>query len=167
MSGAGVLAWPLRAMVEEQAEHLAEIGGVEAVWLGGSHARGRARPDSDVDLALLYSDRAPLDLDALRALARDGADAPPEVVEPYAWGPWVNGGAWLVVGGQRVDWIYRRREQLTRVIEDALAGRHELHWGQQPPFGFASETYLGELRVARALRDPAGHLAALQARIAD
>ncbi len=36
---------------------------VAAVWLFGSQAQGRARPDSDIDLGVLYADeRAPQDV---------------------------------------------------------------------------------------------------------
>jgi hypothetical protein len=55
-------------------------------------------------------------------------------------GPWVNGGAWLTIGGQRVDFLYRSLEHLDRVIAEANAGRYEVHYLQQPPFGFFSAT---------------------------
>ena len=71
----------------------------------------------------------------------------------YEWGPWVNGGAWLTIGGQRVDFIYRSVEHLDRVIDEAEAGRHELDYAQQPPFGFFSGTYLGEVAVCVPLLD--------------
>lgn len=70
----------------------------------------------------------------------------PVVTGFYEWGPWVNGGAWLTIGGQRVDFIYRSIEHLDRVVSDAHAGRHELHYLQQPPFGFFSGTYLDARR---------------------
>ncbi len=55
------------------------------------------------------------------------------VTDFYEWGPRVNGGAWLTVGGQRVDFIYRRLEHLERVVAEAEAGRYELDYAQQPP----------------------------------
>jgi hypothetical protein len=68
----------------------------------------------------------------------------------------VNGGAWLTVGGQRVDYLYRSVEHVRRVVDDAHAGRFELHYGQQPPFGFFSGTYLGELATCVPLFDRKG-----------
>lgn len=155
------------ALVREHADALARVSGVAALVLGGSFARGRPRTDSDIDLGILYSDAQPLDLAALRALARRFDDTPdPTVSELYEWGPWVNGGAWLRVGGQRVDWLFRNLEQLERVIADAEAGRFEDHYAQQPPYGFQSVMYLGDLASCRVLHDPGGRIAALRRRVA-
>jgi hypothetical protein len=85
----------------------------------------------------------------------------------YGWGQWVNGGAWLTVGGQRVDFIYRSLEHVERVITDAEAGRYELDYAQQPPFGFFSATYLGETAICVPLFDPEARLDALKRRVAD
>lgn len=135
--------------------------------LGGSHARGRARPESDIDLGLLYSETSPFDIERVREMAGAVNDTPEPVVTGfYEWGPWVNGGAWLTISGQRVDLVYRSLEHLDRVISDAEAGRYELHYLQQPPFGFFSATYLGEIAVCQPLIDPAGRLVRLKARVA-
>jgi hypothetical protein len=66
----------------------------------------------------------------------------------------VNGGAWLTIGGQRVDFIYRNLDHIERVIVKAEAGGYELDYAQQPPFGFFSGTYLGEIAVCISLFDP-------------
>jgi len=153
----------LRAVVSE----LAALPGVEAVVLGGSHARGLAREDSDVDLGLLYRDARPIDVAAVRAFAARWNDAPdPVVSELYEWGPWVNGGAWLTLRGRRVDLLYHSLERVEQTIEDARAGRHEVHFAQQPPFGFWSGTLLGEAACALPLQDPAGHAERLRALVA-
>src|SRR6516164_4292613 len=133
---------------------------MKAVVLGGSHARGRAQPGSDIDLGLLYSEGDPFSIQSVRELAEAVNDtAGPVVTDFYAWGPWVNGGAWLTIGGQRVDLLYRSLEQLERAISDGEAGRHEIHAAQQPPFGFFSPTLLGELAVCLPLHDPCGRIA--------
>jgi hypothetical protein len=151
-------------------ELVADLAGVEdilAVVLGGSHARGRARPDSDIDLGLLYAETEPFSVDALRARAARWNDTPDAVVTGfYEWGPWVNGGAWLTCRGQRVDLLYRSVEHLERALADGEAGRHTVHHGQQPPFGFWSGTALAELALGVPLHDPSGRLAALRARVA-
>lgn len=153
----------LRGLVAE----LAELPGVEAVVLGGSHARGLARDGSDVDLGLLYRDRRPLDVAAVRALAARWHDAPnPTVSELYEWGPWVNGGAWLTVQGERVDLLFRGIERVEGTIAAARAGRYEIHFAQQPPFGFWSGTILGECACALPLHDPSGVVEALRAQVA-
>lgn len=135
--------------------------------LGGSYARGRAGPGSDIDLGLLYSEAAPFSTLSVRELAEAVDDtAGPVVTDFYEWGPWVNGGAWLTVGGQRVDFIYRSLEHLERVIAEAEAGRYQLDYAQQPPFGFFSATYLGEVAACVPLYDPEARLDVLKRRVA-
>ncbi|MBI2949852.1 MAG: nucleotidyltransferase domain-containing protein [Verrucomicrobia bacterium] len=155
-------------LVSSLARRLDAIRGIRAVVLGGSYARGRAQPGSDIDLGLLYSEAAPFSIQSVRELAEAVNDtAGPVVTDFYGWGPWVNGGAWLTIGGQRVDFIYRSLEHLERVIADAEAGRYELHYAQQPPFGFFSGTYLGEIVVCIPLVDPEARLDGLKQRVAD
>jgi hypothetical protein len=157
-----------RQLVSSLAQRLGAIPGMMAVVLGGSHARGRAQPASDLDLGLLYSEATPFAIHSVRELAEAVNDtAGPVVTNFYGWGPWVNGGAWLTVGGQRVDFLYRSLEHLERVIAEAEAGRYEVHYLQQPPFGYFSGTYLGEIAVCVPLFDPEGRLDALKRRVAD
>lgn len=157
-----------RELVSSLAKRLGAIPGIQAVVLGGSHARGRAQLGSDVDLGLLYSDASPFAIQSIRELAEDLNDTPePVVTDFYGWGPWVNGGAWLTIGGQRVDFIYRSLEHLERVIAEAEAGRYELDYCQQPPFGFLSITYLGEIAVCIPLFDPEKRLDTLKRRVAN
>lgn len=141
------------------------MGGVVAVALGGSRARGTHRPDSDTDLGLYY--RGGLDTAALRALAAEVADEPVVVTEPGAWGPWVDGGAWLRIGGQRVDWIYRDLDRVSAVWADCRAGRYTVGQQNGHPLGFYSHAYAGEVALCRVLADPTGELAGLRAATAD
>jgi predicted nucleotidyltransferase len=157
-----------RELVSTLSARLAAIHGVKAVVLGGSHARGRARPGSDIDLGVFYSETDPLSIQSVRELAEAVNDtAGPVVSGFYEWGPWVNGGAWLTIGGQRVDFLYRSIEHVERVIADAEAGRYELNCAQQPPFGFFSGTYLGEIAICVPLFDPESRLDPLKRRVAD
>lgn len=156
-----------RELVLALANRLGALRGVRAVVLGGSYARGRARPGSDIDLGLLYSEASPFSIQSLRELAEGINDTPnPVVTGFYEWGPWVNGGAWLKVRGQRVDFVYRSLEHVERVIGDAEAGRYELDYAQQPPFGFFSGTYLGEVAECVPLVDPERRLEVLKPRVA-
>jgi len=155
------------ALLDALTARLRDVEGVRAVVLGGSHARGRARPDSDLDVGIYYDDGDGLDVSAIRALAREispsGADS---VTDLWAWGPWVNGGAWLTIDDQAVDLLYRSLDQQESTIEAAEHGDYELHFGQQPPFGFFSPTLLGELEIARVLHDPQDRIAPLKERVA-
>lgn len=155
-------------LVSSLTKRLTDIPGVRAVVLGGSHARGRAQSASDIDLGLLYSEAAPFSIQSIRELAEAVNDtASPLVTDFYEWGPWVNGGAWLTIGGRHVDFLYRSLEHLDRVIADANAGRYEVHYLQQPPFGFFSATYLGEIAVCIPLFDPERRVDQLKRRVAD
>jgi hypothetical protein len=143
------------------ADRLATVPGVVAVALGGSRAIGRHRADSDVDLGLYY--RGALDVAALRALAAEHADQVLGLSEAGGWGPWVDGGAWLVVDGIRVDWIYRDVNRVGRIWRDCGAGRYEIGVQAGHPLGFYSHAYPGEVALCQILADPGGELAALRA----
>lgn len=154
------------ALIAELTSALARIPGVKAVVLGGSHARNRARPDSDIDIGLYYRRLQPFAISAIRDLAVQHNDTPGPVVSGFGeWGRWVDGGAWLTVGGQRVDFLYRQIELIEHTLSEALAGRFEVDFAQQPPFGFYGATVLGEVAIAKALHDPAGLVAGFKAKV--
>lgn len=156
-----------RELVSSLSTRLSAIRGVRAVVLGGSYARGVAQPGSDIDLGILYSENDPFLIQSIRELAEAVNDtAEPVVASFYEWGPWVNGGAWLTIDGQPVDFIYRSLEHIEHVITEAEAGRYEVHYAQQPPFGFFSTTYLGEVAVCIPLFDPEAQLELLKQRVA-
>jgi predicted nucleotidyltransferase len=152
-------------LVSAVVERLAVIDGVRAIALGGSYARGTQTPESDIDLGLYYREASPFSVDALQRLAEEINDAPEPVVTDFGrWGRWVNGGAWLVVRGQRLDLLYRSIDALEHTIEECRQGRFESDYYQQPPYGFHSYIYLGELSVCKSLHDPEGILAELKGR---
>jgi hypothetical protein len=156
-----------RDLVASLTRRLGAIPGIQAVVLGGSYARGRARPESDIDLYLYYSEAARFSIPSLRELAVGVNDNPdPVVTDFHGWGPWINGGAWLTLSGQRVDFVYRDLDHLERVIADAEAGRYEF-FAALPPFGFFGPAYLGEVAVGVPLSDAEGRIGALKLRVAD
>jgi len=55
----------IEAKLREFFSGRAEVEGLAAAWLFGSCARGTARPDSDVDVAVLYVDAPPPGLEGL------------------------------------------------------------------------------------------------------
>jgi hypothetical protein len=156
-----------RTLIESLNARLSRVAGMQAIVLGGSYARGRARPDSDIDLGLLYRPDAPFSIAEVSAIAGEVNDTPDPVVTGfYEWGPWVNGGSWLTIGGQRVDFLYKNLDQLEQVIEEARAGRYDHTYYQHPPFGFYSDTYLAELETCIPLYDPGELLVPLKRSIA-
>ncbi|MCA9863760.1 MAG: nucleotidyltransferase domain-containing protein [Thermomicrobiales bacterium] len=126
-------------------ERVARVPGVRAVTLGGSRARGMARPDSDWDFGLYYRGR--IDTDAIRALGYPG-----QVVEPGAWGRIVNGGAWLEVEGERVDLLYRDLDVVEHWVAESNAGRFEIDHVGGHVAGLPTYTLAGELALGTVLR---------------
>lgn len=148
--------------LSDLALQLCRIDGVVGVLLGGSRARGEHTESSDWDLGLYY--RGPLDTGALRGLARQIAGTDADVCEPGQWGPWVDGGAWLNVGGRPVDWIYRNVDRVLTALDDAEHGRFEFNAQTGHPLGVPDYAYVGELAVGVVLEDPSGELARAQHR---
>jgi hypothetical protein len=132
------------------------------VVLGGSRARGTHAPDSDTDLGLYY--RGTLDIQRLGDLARAFAGPDAHVTELGAWGPWVDGGGWLTIDGEPVDWIYRDIDRVERARHDAEQGRYRFHAQTGHPLGVPDFTYPGELALSVILADPTGELASLRER---
>ena len=130
----------MRHLVRE----LAAIPGVVAVALGGSRGRGAADDRSDWDFGLYYRGR--IRADDVRALGWEG-----EVVEPGTWGRLVNGGAWLVVEGERVDLLYRDLETVEPWTAEAERGRYEVDGVEGYVAGMATYVLAAELALAEVL----------------
>lgn len=148
------------------ADRLSEIDGVVAVVLGGSQARGTADPSSDIDLAIYYDPQNRPSLDALRSLAAelDDQHRSDAVTDFGGWGPWINGGAWLDIQGQRVDWLYRDLARVEHEIAECEAGRPVIHYQAGHPHGFWNHIYMGEVFYCRPLYERDSSLSALKAR---
>jgi predicted nucleotidyltransferase len=144
-----------QSFLETATERLSYLPGVSAVVLGGSHARGTAGPDSDIDIAIYYHAVSPPDIDALRQVAAELSGNPEQQITAlYEWGRWVNGGAWLSTPVGKVDILYREIDKVRRTIDDAHMGKCEQDYLQQPAFGFYSIAYLEETRCCIPLYDP-------------
>jgi Polymerase beta, Nucleotidyltransferase len=144
----------------------AEVPGVEAIVLGGSRARGTEHHGSDYDIGLYYREAAPLDTDRLREAASCLADqSSATTVTPIGkWGPWIVGGAWLSIKGQKVDLLYRNIEAVEQVIEACRSGDVTMNYQPGHPHGFCSAIWAGEIALCRPLHDPNGAIAGLKSR---
>jgi predicted nucleotidyltransferase len=147
---------------------LSSVPGVEAIALGGSRARGTAVATSDYDIGLYYRANRPIDVAALGevAITLDDRGAEASVTPIGGWGPWIDGGGWLVVDGAHVDLLYRDIDRVAAAIDDAHAGKVERFYQPGHPHAFLPTIYMGEAASAHLLHDPAGTLAALQGRTA-
>jgi predicted nucleotidyltransferase len=154
----------LREICERVVAQLAAIVGIRAVALGGSRARGTAREDSDIDLALYYDPSVPFSIEQLDAAARelDDRHAGGLVTPLGAWGLGVNGGAWLLIEGRHVDFLYRDLCRVREVIDRCLRGQIDAAYQLGHPIGFQNQIYAGEAHFCRPLYDPAGELGTLK-----
>jgi hypothetical protein len=145
-------------------QRLVTIPGITGVMLGGSRARGENTAGSDVDLGLYY--RPPLDVAGLGELARELAGPQAKVTERGAWGPWVDGGAWLSIADTAVDWLYRDLDRVHLSCQNALQGRVDFHFQVGHPMGVLETSYAGEIALGVVLADPSGELFTLQRQVA-
>lgn len=142
---------------------LRPMGGLTALVLGGSRARGTAGPRSDYDLGLYYEPDAPLDIASLRSAIMPLVDDPSATLTPIGeWGPWINGGGWLTIGGVKVDLLYRDLARVHEVIADARHGRFSMNYQPGHPHGFCSTIWMGEIAACRPLLDPHDRIAELK-----
>ncbi len=145
-------------------EGLSGLPFVEGAALGGSRARGTHTERSDIDIGVYYRPGT-LDMDALNLLAArlDDGHRTGLVTPPGSWGPWVNGGGWLTVGGCHVDLILRDVGRVEQAVEDAEQGIVAAHYQPGHPHGYVNVMYRGELAVCRLLYAKDDRLRALKA----
>jgi hypothetical protein len=154
------------ALLRRLVEALAPVPGIAAIALGGSRSRGTATPASDYDVGLYYRADRPIDVAALSRVAAslDDRGEAAEVTPIGGWGPWIDGGGWLVVGGVHVDLLYRNLDRVAAVIDDAHAGKVERFYQPGHPHAFLPTIYMGEVAHGLPIHDPDEVLATLQAR---
>jgi hypothetical protein len=156
-----------RALLALLVDQLRIVPGIVAIVLGGSYASRTHHATSDLDVGLYYREAAPFAIAPICAIASGiSIQGEPTVTDFYAWGAWVNGGAWIQTAAGKVDFLYRNLDQIERTIADAQQGITQHDYGQQPAYGFYSVIYLAEMQICLPLWDPAGEIAALKAQVA-
>jgi len=137
------------------ADRLIGMPGAVAVVLGGSRGTGAQDARSDWDLGVYYRGR--LETAALAELG--------EVHAPGQWGRIMNGGAWLTVGGEKVDVILRDLDVVEGWCARAEAGEYEVDALLGYLAGLPTYSLRAELVTCRTLRGaverPEGFPAAL------
>ncbi|WP_248924833.1 nucleotidyltransferase family protein [Paenibacillus hamazuiensis] len=153
-------------IISKIVENLKQIGGVQALVLGGSRARGTENPKSDIDIGIYYSPGSGLDIAQLRRAAssldddsRDGL-----ITEIGGWGPWINGGGWLQVNQTPVDFIYRDLNKVSKVMDQCLMGEVTIDYQPGHPHGFTNAVYLAEIALCKVLWDPSGVIEEMKAK---
>lgn len=144
---------PIPSILKRTVAAVQGIGGIQAIVLGGSRARGTDIPGSDLDIGIYYTDEASLDLTALNNAAQilDDDHRPNLVTAPGGWGPWVNAGGWLVVEGIHTDLILRDTGRVRQAMDDCQAGKISSNYQPGHPHAFQNAIYMGELAVCKLL----------------
>src|SRR5208337_801035 len=157
----------IEEIIGQVAGRVAKIGGVAAIVLGGSRARGTADERSDIDLGIYYDGANPFSTASLGAAARelDDRHADGLVTSFGQWGAAVNGGGWLEIRGHRVDFLYREIGAVREAIEDCIAGRPRSVYQLGHPLGFHMQIYAGEVHVCRPLFTASGTIAELKSMV--
>ncbi|SFS57768.1 protein of unknown function [Paenibacillus sp. BC26] len=145
-------------------ERLKRVPGIAGIVLGGSRATGTHTAESDVDIGLYYDAAEPIDIAALSVVATELDDSGrTELVTPIGgWGPWINGGGWLHIGGIAVDLLYRELDKVTAIAMDCQLGNISVHYQPGHPHAFCSPIYMGEAAACRILWDPQGRIEQLK-----
>ena len=153
-----------RQVLEKFIELLVQVQEIKAIVLGGSYARGTAKTESDIDIAIYYSEANPLNISLIQKIVRE-MNPSSTATELYEWGAWVNGGAWIETESGKIDLLYRSLEHIDRVIQESFTGVHSCDYLQQPPYGFYSVTYLGETATCVPIYDPENLIQAMKERV--
>lgn len=149
-------------LLQRIVDAISPLPGIEAVVLGGARARGMALPESDYDIGLYYDPKHPFDTARLQAAVASLGGSNAAVTPIGGWGPWVDGGGWLTIAGQRVDLLYRDLHKVRMVIDDCCMGRVTTHYQPGHPHGFVSAIYMGEVAHGKALWDPTNAFTSLK-----
>lgn len=145
-------------------EHLKGLPGIAGVVLGGSRARGTNRPDSDIDIGIYYDEAAGFDVKQISKIAIKLDDEHREnlVTQLGEWGEWINGGAWLVIEGYHVDFIFRDLKRVAQVIDDCLEGKISSHYHAGHPHAFLNVMYMGEIAICKILYEKENQISDLK-----
>jgi hypothetical protein len=137
---------------DELAARFAALPQVTAVALGGSQSSGAADAESDIDLYVYTEAEIPQDVQAA-LIEQSGGATRADLGLPY----WGGVNMWIdAASGITVDGIYFGAAWMEQQVARAL----DEH---QPSLGY-STCFCRTVQQSRALYDPRGWLAALQAR---
>ncbi len=151
-------------IINKVINELKVVSGVVGVVLGGSRARGTHRSNSDIDIGLYYDESVGIDLGEISRIATklDDEQRGNIVTALGEWGPWINGGGWLIVDGYHVDFIFRDINKVSQVIKQCLSGNLSSHYQAGHPHVYLNAMYMGEIAICHILEDNQSKLAELK-----
>ncbi|KOP66620.1 DNA polymerase subunit beta [Bacillus sp. FJAT-18019] len=155
-------------IIERITEELREIPGVIGVVLGGSRAKGTAKPDSDIDIGIYYDETQGFKVENIAKIAKrlDDEHRDGIITSLGEWGTWVNGGGWLVIEGYHVDFLFRGVHRVSGIIDDCSAGKVSAHYQTGHPHAYLNVMYMGEIAICRILWDSDNRIMTLKAKTA-
>jgi predicted nucleotidyltransferase len=153
--------------IERVGARLAAVDGVRGVVLGGSRARGISDAQADIDIGVYYDAADPPALAELEEAIRELGDRDtPVVFAPFGeWGPWINGGAWMTVGGNKTDVLFRELGKVGAVVHDCQQGKVAAFYQPGHPHCFVNAIYAGELFHCDVLAERDGTISALKGEV--
>jgi len=153
----------IQNILQEITDELKTVNGVESIVLGGSRARGTNTEDADIDIGIYY-DEETFKAEMINGIATKLDDEHREniVSSLGEWGPWINGGAWIIVQGYHVDLIFRDMNKVQNVIDDCLNGKITSHYHTGHPHAFINAIYMGEVAIAQILYDSKNKISTLK-----
>ncbi|MXQ53131.1 nucleotidyltransferase domain-containing protein [Shimazuella alba] len=156
----------VQEIIQDVKRKLEGVPGVVGIVLGGSRARGTHRENSDIDIGIYYDESADFDVNTLNKIATkmDDKHRTNLITSIGEWGPWVNGGGWLVIQGHHVDFIFRDINRVAQVIDDCIKGSITSHYQTGHPHAYLNVMYMGEISICKILADPANQIAELKAK---
>jgi len=139
-------------------------GETYGIALGGSHAKGTADADSDVDIYLFADAFVPAARRVELVAGRLG-----DAAQAVSWGadaPFVEGGTDFSVDGIRVECWLRSARRVEATIADCLQGRIRREHAVWTAMGYFNYVALGDVHAMRIVDDPRGMLARWKAQVA-
>lgn len=145
-------------------KELSGLPGIVGVVLGGSRARGTHHETSDIDIGIYYDESKGFNVNYISKIASKLDDDKREniITQLGEWGPWINGGGWLVVQGFHVDFIFRDIHRVEQVIDEGLLGKVSSHYHAGHPHAYLNVMYMGEISICKILVDKTNRIAKLK-----
>lgn len=154
------------SLIQRITEELREVPGVIGIVLGGSRAKGTAKPDSDIDIGIYYDESQGFKVENIAKVAKKLDDEHREgiITSLGEWGAWVNGGGWLMIEGYHVDFLFRDVHRVSGIIDDCSAGSVSAHYQTGHPHAYLNVMYMGEIAICRILWDSDNRIQTLKAK---